>query len=198
MRCEVRTCRSWPAYRRVRAGGRGAGGVWGEVVGLAGGESDGASSVAALMHRIGAICRLFTSPFQLGTHCVPNRARTHYRPLLRVERDRRGNWYHGGMGANQNRSSRALERHVGRLVFERLLLSRDKAARQSKKRPQHRSDELQLRATSCATRSCSNSSACRTPGRSGKANSKQRSIDHLQASCWNWAKASPSSPGSNA
>lgn len=50
---------------------------------------------------------------------------THYRTLLRVEDDRARRWYMDEAAA-QNWSSRALDRQVGTLHYERLLVSRDR------------------------------------------------------------------------
>lgn len=52
---------------------------------------------------------------------------THYRVLTRVEGDEARQWYMRE-AAVQNWSSRALERQIGTLYYERLLLSQDKAA----------------------------------------------------------------------
>lgn len=52
---------------------------------------------------------------------------THYRVLTRVEGDEARQWYMRE-AAVQNWSSRALERQIGALYYERLLLSQDKAA----------------------------------------------------------------------
>jgi predicted nuclease of restriction endonuclease-like (RecB) superfamily len=51
---------------------------------------------------------------------------THYRLLLRVENPQARQWYMDET-ASQNWSSRALERQIGTLYYERLLSSRDKA-----------------------------------------------------------------------
>ncbi|MEB0227020.1 PDDEXK nuclease domain-containing protein [Pseudomonas sp. 10S4] len=51
---------------------------------------------------------------------------THYRRLLRVDNDKARKWYMDE-AANQNWSSRALERQINTLYYERLLMSRDKA-----------------------------------------------------------------------
>ncbi|MDD4928975.1 MAG: PDDEXK nuclease domain-containing protein [Gallionella sp.] len=50
---------------------------------------------------------------------------THYRTLLRVEGDRARRWYMDEAAA-QNWSSRALDRQIGTLYYERLLSSRDR------------------------------------------------------------------------
>jgi predicted nuclease of restriction endonuclease-like (RecB) superfamily len=52
---------------------------------------------------------------------------THYRVLTRVENEEARLWYMQE-AATQNWSSRALERQIGTLYYERLLLSQDKAA----------------------------------------------------------------------
>ncbi|MBI2309086.1 MAG: hypothetical protein HYU78_17490 [Rhodocyclales bacterium] len=52
---------------------------------------------------------------------------THYRVLTRVESEEARLWYMQEAAA-QNWSSRALERQIGSLYYERLLLSQDKAA----------------------------------------------------------------------
>ncbi|WP_114972918.1 PDDEXK nuclease domain-containing protein [Rhodoferax ferrireducens] len=52
---------------------------------------------------------------------------THYRLLLRVNSDEARQWYVQEAAA-QNWSTRALERQIGSLYYERLLLSQDKAA----------------------------------------------------------------------
>jgi predicted nuclease of restriction endonuclease-like (RecB) superfamily len=52
---------------------------------------------------------------------------THYRTLLRVESESARAWYMHE-AAEQNWSSRALERQIGTLYYERLLASQDRAA----------------------------------------------------------------------
>jgi predicted nuclease of restriction endonuclease-like (RecB) superfamily len=52
---------------------------------------------------------------------------THYRTLLRVENDPARQWYMNE-AANQNWSTRALERQLGTLYYERLLASSDRSA----------------------------------------------------------------------
>lgn len=52
---------------------------------------------------------------------------THYRLLLRVESPTAREWYMNE-AASQNWSSRALERQIGTLYYERLLSSQDKAS----------------------------------------------------------------------
>jgi predicted nuclease of restriction endonuclease-like (RecB) superfamily len=52
---------------------------------------------------------------------------THYRTLLRVESDEARQWYMNE-AANQNWTTRALERQLGTLYYERLLASPDRSA----------------------------------------------------------------------
>jgi len=52
---------------------------------------------------------------------------THYRTLLRVENEAARQWYMNE-AATQNWSSRALDRQIGTLYYERLLLSKEKGA----------------------------------------------------------------------
>ncbi|MGE8501491.1 MAG: PDDEXK nuclease domain-containing protein [Pseudomonas sp.] len=52
---------------------------------------------------------------------------THYRTLLKVESDSARQWYMNE-AATQNWSTRALERQIGTLYYERLLASQDRAA----------------------------------------------------------------------
>jgi len=52
---------------------------------------------------------------------------THYRTLLRVDSETARQWYMNE-AATQNWSSRALERQIGTLYYERLLASQDRAA----------------------------------------------------------------------
>ena len=52
---------------------------------------------------------------------------THYRTLLRVENETARQWYMDEAAA-QNWSSRALDRQIGTLYYERLTLSQDKQA----------------------------------------------------------------------
>jgi len=52
---------------------------------------------------------------------------THYRTLLRVETDQARRWYMNE-AANQNWTTRALERQLGTLYYERLLASPDRSA----------------------------------------------------------------------
>lgn len=52
---------------------------------------------------------------------------THYRSLLKVDSDSARQWYMNE-AVTQNRSTRALERQIGTLYYERLLASQDRAA----------------------------------------------------------------------
>ncbi|POA20692.1 DUF1016 domain-containing protein [Pseudomonas sp. FW300-N1A1] len=52
---------------------------------------------------------------------------THYRALLRIENDHARHWYMNE-SATQNWSTRALERQINTLYYERLLASRDRSA----------------------------------------------------------------------
>lgn len=52
---------------------------------------------------------------------------THYRTLLRVEKENARSWYMNE-AATQNWSTRALERQIGTFYYERLLASRDRPA----------------------------------------------------------------------
>jgi len=52
---------------------------------------------------------------------------THYRTLLRIENDAARRWYMNET-ATQNWTTRALERQIGTLYYERLLSSQDRAA----------------------------------------------------------------------
>jgi predicted nuclease of restriction endonuclease-like (RecB) superfamily len=58
---------------------------------------------------------------------------THYRTLLRVESEQARRWYMDEAAA-QNWSSRALERQIGTLYYERLLASRDREPVESEAR----------------------------------------------------------------
>jgi predicted nuclease of restriction endonuclease-like (RecB) superfamily len=71
--------------------------------------------------------RLFYQAFPIRDALRLELSWTHYRRLLRVDSDKARNWYMGE-AANQNWSSRALERQINTLYYERLLLSRDKSA----------------------------------------------------------------------
>jgi hypothetical protein len=52
---------------------------------------------------------------------------THYRTLLRVETDQARQWYMNE-AANQDWTTRALDRQLGALYYERLLAGSDRAA----------------------------------------------------------------------
>ena len=71
--------------------------------------------------------RLFYQAFPICDALRPELSWTHYRLLARVENPDARLWYMNE-AAEQNWSSRALERQIGTLFYERLLLSQDKAA----------------------------------------------------------------------
>jgi predicted nuclease of restriction endonuclease-like (RecB) superfamily len=71
--------------------------------------------------------RLFYKAFPIRDALRHELSWTHYRQLLRVENADARAWYMQE-AATQNWSSRALERQIGTLYYERLLLSQDKAA----------------------------------------------------------------------
>ncbi|MGF6128819.1 putative nuclease of restriction endonuclease-like (RecB) superfamily [Pseudomonas frederiksbergensis] len=70
--------------------------------------------------------RLFYQAFPIRDALRHELSWTHYRRLLRVDSDKARTWYMDE-AANQNWSSRALERQINTLYYERLLMSRDKA-----------------------------------------------------------------------
>lgn len=71
--------------------------------------------------------RLFYQAFPMCDALRHELSWTHYRTLLRVESADARQWYMNEAAA-QNWSSRALERQIGTLYYERLLLSEDKPA----------------------------------------------------------------------
>ena len=71
--------------------------------------------------------RLFYQAFPMCDALRHELSWTHYRTLLRVESAEAQQWYMNE-AATQNWSSRALERQIGTLYYERLLLSEDKPA----------------------------------------------------------------------
>lgn len=71
--------------------------------------------------------RGFYLAFPIRDALRPELSWTHYRLLLRVDDATARQWYMGEAAA-QNWSTRALERQMGTLYYERLLSSRDKAA----------------------------------------------------------------------
>jgi predicted nuclease of restriction endonuclease-like (RecB) superfamily len=70
--------------------------------------------------------RLFYQTFPIRDALRPELSWTHYRRLLRVESDKARQWYMDEC-ATLNWSSRALDRQINTLYYERLLMSRDKA-----------------------------------------------------------------------
>ncbi|KXB29620.1 hypothetical protein AT959_16925 [Dechloromonas denitrificans] len=71
--------------------------------------------------------RAFFQSFPIWNAVRSELSWTHYRVLSRVENEEARQWYMREAAA-QNWSSRALERQIGTLYYERLLLSQDKAA----------------------------------------------------------------------
>ncbi|MBG0846088.1 DUF1016 domain-containing protein [Pseudomonas chengduensis] len=71
--------------------------------------------------------RLFYQAFPIRDALRHELSWTHYRTLLRVDRDSARQWYMNE-AATQNWSTRALERQIGTLYYERLLASQDRAA----------------------------------------------------------------------
>ncbi|WP_426305704.1 PDDEXK nuclease domain-containing protein [Acidovorax facilis] len=70
--------------------------------------------------------RLFYQAFPIRDALRHELSWTHYRTLLRVDDEKARYWYMNEAAA-QNWSARALDRQIGTLYFERLLLSGDKA-----------------------------------------------------------------------
>ena len=71
--------------------------------------------------------RLFYQAFPIRDALRHELSWTHYRLLLRVENETARQWYMNE-AATQNWSSRALDRQIGTLYYERLLLSEEKGA----------------------------------------------------------------------
>jgi predicted nuclease of restriction endonuclease-like (RecB) superfamily len=71
--------------------------------------------------------RAFFQTFPIWNAVRPELSWTHYRLLTRIDSVEARQWYTNEAAA-QNWSSRALERQMGTLYYERLLLSQDKAA----------------------------------------------------------------------
>lgn len=71
--------------------------------------------------------RAFFQSFPIWNAVRTELSWTHYRTLLRVENEQARRWYVDET-ATQNWSSRVLDRQIGTLYFERLLLSGDKAS----------------------------------------------------------------------
>jgi len=71
--------------------------------------------------------RLFYQAFPIWDAVRHELSWTHYRLLTRVRDEAARQWYMAEAAA-QNWSTRALERQIGTLFYERLLMSRDKAA----------------------------------------------------------------------
>ena len=71
--------------------------------------------------------RQFYFAFPIADALRPQLSWTHYRTLMRVEDEHAREWY-AKEAETENWSSRALERQVGRLYYERLLSSKDRKA----------------------------------------------------------------------
>ncbi|UQY33525.1 PDDEXK nuclease domain-containing protein [Pseudomonas fulva] len=71
--------------------------------------------------------RAFYQAFPIWNALRSELSWTHYRTLLKVENDSARQWYMNE-AATQNWSTRALERQIGTLYYERLLASQDRAA----------------------------------------------------------------------
>ena len=71
--------------------------------------------------------RAFFLAFPIRDALRPELSWTHYRTLLKVDSDSARQWYMHET-ATQNWSSRALDRQIGTLYYERLLASQDRAA----------------------------------------------------------------------
>lgn len=71
--------------------------------------------------------RLFYQAFPIRDALRHELSWTHYRSLLKVDSDSARQWYMNE-AATQNWSTRALERQIGTLYYERLLASQDRAA----------------------------------------------------------------------
>ena len=71
--------------------------------------------------------RLFYQTFPIRDALRPELSWTHYRRLLRVEDESARQWYMHE-AAEQKWSSRALDRQIGTLYYERLLISQNKQA----------------------------------------------------------------------
>jgi len=71
--------------------------------------------------------RAFYLAFPIRDALRPELSWTHYRTLLRVDSDSARQWYMNE-AVQQNWSTRALDRQIGTLYYERLLASQDRAA----------------------------------------------------------------------
>jgi hypothetical protein len=118
--------------------------------------------------------RLFYQTFPIRDALRLELSWTHYRRLLRVDSDAARKWYMDE-SANQNWSSRALERQISTLYYERLLMSRDK-----------------LTAMKEATTNI------HAMNDSPREFIREHSSSNFKASCLSWAKVSLSSPANNA
>jgi hypothetical protein len=121
---------------------------------------------------------------------------THYRTLLRVETDQARQWYMNE-AANQGWTTRALDRQLGTLYYERLLASSDRAATEQEALA-NLTPLQQTPSNLCVIRSCWNSWDCPAVASCWKAIWNRRCSITCRTFCWDLAKASPSSHGSNA
>ena len=115
--------------------------------------------------------RLFYQAFPICDALRHELSWTHYRRLLRVDNDSARLWYMNE-SATQNWSSRALERQINTLYYERLLASRDRCAR----RQEATTNIQQMKAspgTSSVIRLCWSSLACPAPASFRKARSNK-------------------------
>jgi hypothetical protein len=71
--------------------------------------------------------RVFYQAFPIRDALRPELSWTHYRTLLRVESEPAGQWYMRE-AASQGWTTRALERQISTLYYERLLSSSDRSA----------------------------------------------------------------------
>lgn len=79
------------------------------------------------MRQICAICGFFYQSFPIRDALRHELSWTHYRLLIRVEPERARQWYMNE-AASQNWSTRAMERQINTLYYERLLASTDRGA----------------------------------------------------------------------
>lgn len=127
-----------------------------------------------------------------GPSLIPSALRreltwTHYRLLIRVEKPEAREWYMNE-AADQNWSTRALERQINSLYYERLLISRDKApvTEEMRRRP---SPSRRSRRTSSKTPTSWSFSECRMHTNSARPTSNRPSSESSRPSCSNLARA---------
>ncbi|MFJ2460224.1 YhcG family protein [Pseudomonas neuropathica] len=123
--------------------------------------------------------RLFYQTFPIRDALRPELSWTHYRRLLRVESDKARQWYMDEC-ATLNWSSRALDRQINTLYYERLLMSQDKAG------------VIEEATTNIAAMNCNPREFIRdplileflglpSPGKVNETGLEQALIDHLQS-----------------